>query len=101
MYHYTKIVNVVTCPPLNLGNLENGQISYNTLPLANGGYHVDTLASFMCINDTYNLFGFDASTCQASGTWNNGHPLCINQGKEISNVFAVIFIFPVFDLLFS
>ena len=63
-------------------SLENGQISYNTLPLENRGYTVGTLASFTCMN-TYNLFGSEASICQENGTWNQAIPLCADSGNEI------------------
>ena len=81
-----NIVNAATCAPLNL---ENGSISYNTSPLANGEYQVDTVAIFTCIS-TYNLFGSGgASTCQANTTWNQANPLCVDSGNEIKTIFIL------------
>ena len=40
-----------------------------------GGYVVDTIASFSC-NSGYHQNGPDSITCQESGNWNEQTPTC-------------------------
>ena len=77
-----NIINVVTCEPLNLAS---GQIFYNTSALANGGYPVNTVVSFTCIN-TYNLIGSETRSCLADGTCSQATPVCAPAiGNEMNN----------------
>ena len=91
----------MTCEALV--NLENGQISYNKLPVTidiiqkvqisfnelpqiNLGYIVNTTASFSC-NHGYILNGSESSTCETSKNWSQPAPIC-EQGSQIKNCFA-------------
>ena len=62
---------VVTCAPLSL---PNGFVNYTTT-VENGGYLVDTVASFLC-DFGYYLNDTNSRTCQASGNWNEQTPIC-------------------------
>ena len=80
MYHslnckselYLTYFALVTCPNLQL---EYGHINYNDSQTADGGYIVDTVASFIC-NQGYSLTGSRTSTCQTSGNWSQQLPTC-------------------------
>ena len=56
---------------------------------------MDTVASFTC-NDTYNLFGFEASACQADGTWYQSTPLCADIGNEMRKLVLELRFFPIY-----
>ena len=89
---YKNILTVVNCPALNL---QNGQVSYTTPPVSNGGYSENTVATFMC-NYGYNQTGSQSSTCGVSGDWDEQTPTCtqgnyrfdeyINSTKTIGQV---------------
>ena len=58
-------------------SLPNGEVSYTTSQ-ANGGYVVDTIATFTCSSQS-DLSGSSSSTCQSSGNsavWNPQTPIC-------------------------
>ena len=69
----TNIMIVVNCPALSL---DNGQVSYSTVPATNGGYSENTTATFLC-NHAYNLSrGTNSTTCEVSGNWDQESPTC-------------------------
>ena len=69
-----------TCSALSLSN---GQVSYNTSTV-NGGYPVDTKASFTC-NSGHSGSGSGFTICQNSGDWDQQTPGC-NQSKYLTLV---------------
>ena len=72
-----KYFLVGTCMALNL---ENGDISYTESPITNGGYPVDTVASFIC-NNGYSKSGPQWQTCQSNKTWDQQTPTCTQSNK--------------------
>ena len=60
-------------------SLKDGDISYSQSPI-DGGYPVDTMASFTCI-DGYSLFGSESTTCLISGKWKKKNQKCKPQGR--------------------
>ena len=50
---------------------------------------MDTVASFTCF-DTFNLFGPEARTCLANGTWNQKNSLCAPSGNKIRTLFQFL-----------
>ena len=97
---YTNIYNkyemffLGTCSPLGLSN---GQVNYNTSAV-NGGYPVDTRASFTC-NSGYTRSGSSSRICQNLGGWNQQSPTC-NKGSHFTlvkpiTVVKIIFCSPI------
>ena len=71
-YIFISYLLAANCQALSLGN---GRITYDSSPVANGGYAFDTVASFSC-NGGYSRSGPSSSTCLTSGTWNQNKPNC-------------------------
>ena len=72
--------------------LSNGNVTYSTSGSEmNGGYRVDTAATFTCDNG-YALPRYSSSTCQDSGRWDNYISSC-DPGNEINilQLFHIIF----------
>ena len=81
-YNLQNIINiffsVVICEALQLP--ENGDVAYNASLDRNGGYPIDTFASFVC-HYGYTLNGSNSSACKDPGSWNQQTPTC-EQGNE-------------------
>ena len=82
------VLIVVICSPLNVP--ANGEINYNKAPVADGGYPLDTVASFSC-DYGYSRSGSSSRTCETSGNWNHQNPTC-NQSKLYEYDFCISFI---------